>query len=374
MESERPSIVLVVDDNASNRALAQSTLEGEGYEVVVAGTGGEGVAAFERSRPDCVLLDVRMPDIDGFAVCEHIRALPGGADVPLVFFTASRDVDTFERALRAGADDFLTKPLRPAELLVRVQTALKLRRARGELHEHYEVLKRQRNDLLRLQLQKERLTAFLVHDLKNPVNAMDLHAQLLLRAHDLPENLSPSVLQIRTQAQRLHRMILNLLDLSKSDEGKLSPRLVYIDLHAMVQEILCELDAMARPADVTLQARMDASWLRADADLVQRMLINLLENAIHHAPPRSRVTLSSRADSEGVELRVADSGPGIPPEMRERVFDAFTQIDGRGRGRAAGARGLGLAFCKAAAIAHDGSIWVEEGMPGAVFCVRFPRR
>jgi len=106
--------------------------------------------------------------------------------------------------------------------VIRVQTALKLRSGARELREHYELLKRQRDDLQRLQLQKERLTAFVVHDLKNPVNAMDLHAQVVLRDRDLPKSVHASVLQIRTQARQLHRMISNLLDLSKSDEGKLS--------------------------------------------------------------------------------------------------------------------------------------------------------
>ena len=158
----------------------KNTLEDEGYRVVLANGGAEAIAAFETERPDCVLLDVRMPEVDGFAVCERIRALPPAAETPILFLTALRDVDTFDRALRAGGDDFLTKPVRPTELVVRVQTALKLRRMSVELREHYDLLKQQRDDLMRLQLQKERLMAFVVHDLKNPVNSMDLHAQLLL--------------------------------------------------------------------------------------------------------------------------------------------------------------------------------------------------
>lgn len=174
-------VVLVVDDNVANRAVAQATLQDEGFVVVLAVDGNAGVAAFTASSPDCVLLDVRMPGTDGFTACRQIRALPGGAEVPVIFLTALRDVDTFDRALLAGGDDFVTKPVRPTELIVRVQTALKLRKAQAELREHYDLLKRQRDDLLRVQLQKERLMAFVVHDLKNPVNTLDLHAQVLQR-------------------------------------------------------------------------------------------------------------------------------------------------------------------------------------------------
>ena len=130
------SKVLVVDDNAGNRAPAQASLADRGHDVVLAATGEDGVRAFEVERPDCVLLDLRMPGTDGFAVCAHIRSLSGGAEIPIHFLTALRDVDTFDRALRAGCDDFLTKPFQPAELIVRVETALELRRMGAELREH----------------------------------------------------------------------------------------------------------------------------------------------------------------------------------------------------------------------------------------------
>ena len=132
-----PATILVVDDNAENRALAEATLTDDGYRVVLAASGEAGIAAFERERPDCVLLDVRMPGIDGPTACERIRALPGGRDVPIVFVTAQRDVDTFDRALHAGGDDFLTKPFRPNELVARVEAALKLRRLAVERSDLY---------------------------------------------------------------------------------------------------------------------------------------------------------------------------------------------------------------------------------------------
>ncbi|HTJ81191.1 MAG TPA: response regulator, partial [Polyangiaceae bacterium] len=112
--------VLVVDDNEANRLLAKATLEDEGFRVVLADDGEAGIAAFAAEKPDCVLLDVRMPGIDGFAVCERIRATETGEHTPVLFLTALRDVDTFDKALKAGGDDFLTKPVRPTELVVRV--------------------------------------------------------------------------------------------------------------------------------------------------------------------------------------------------------------------------------------------------------------
>jgi signal transduction histidine kinase len=362
--------VLVVDDNEANRALAQSTLEDEGYEVLLAGSGSEGLQTFVAESPDCLLLDIRMPGMDGFQVCEKVRALPQGADTPVLFLTALRDVDTFDHALRVGGDDFLTKPVRPTELVVRVQSALKLRRLRGEVREHYELLKRQRDDLLRLQLQKERLMAFVVHDLKNPVNSMDLHAQLLLREKNLPPDARDSAAQIRAEARQLTRMIVNLLDLAKADEGQLQPRRSEVALRALLDDIIAELSMTAQNRRVTLQTSVEADRVYADPDLFRRTLTNLVENAIRYAPQGSNVRVSAQRIANEVEIRVADAGGGIPPEMREKVFDPFVQVEHSDELAGRSGRGLGLTFCKRAVEAHGGRIWIEDASPGAVFCVR----
>jgi two-component system, sensor histidine kinase and response regulator len=364
--------ILVVDDNEANRTLAQNTLEDEGYRVVLAADGAEGVLAFERQNPACVLMDVRMPTMDGFVACERIRALPGGAETPVIFLTALRDLDTFDRALRAGVDDFLTKPVRPTELVVRVQTALKLRRLGTELRDHYELLKRQRDDMMRLQLQKERLMAFVVHDLKNPVNSMDLHAQILMRDKSLPDEARASAAQIRAEARQLTRMIFNLLDLSKADEGKLAPNYAEVDVRALVTEVFAELEAHAQARKVVLRSSFERDRVHADGDLLRRVVANLVENAIRHAPAASAVTVTTVASADATELRVADAGAGVPREMRDKIFDPFVQVEQGGASR--GGRGLGLTFCRVVADAHGGAIWMEDASPGSIFCLKLPER
>jgi two-component system sensor histidine kinase/response regulator len=364
--------ILVVDDNESNRSLAKSTLEDEGYRVVLAFGGADGVAAFVREQPDCVLLDVRMPEVDGFAACTQMRALPRGHETPILFLTALRDVETFDRALLAGGDDFLTKPVRPTELVVRVQAALKLQRMSAELRAHYEVLKDQRDALVRLQLQKERLMAFVVHDLKNPLNSMSLNAQLLLRDSGLSDDVRKSALSIYGAARELNRMILNLLDLSKAEEGKLSPRRSEIDLRTLVAEVIAELDVNAQRRGVGLRSSLAVERLHADLDLFRRTLTNLVENAIRYAPRETLVTVTSLHVPSGTEVRVSDAGSGVPPDMREKVFDPFLQVDAGASLADRGGRGLGLTFCKLAVEAHGGTIWIEDAKPGAVFCVSVP--
>jgi len=365
--------ILVADDNEGNRALARAALEDEGYVVVLANDGDGAVQAFERETPDCAVLDIRMPGMDGFRACARIRALPGGAETPILFLTALRDVDTFDQALQAGGDDFLTKPVRPAELVARVQAALTLRQMRVDLRDHYTLLKRQRDDLQRLQLQKERLTAFLVHDLKNPVNSMDLHAQLLLRDKTLSPLAMESATQIRNEARQLNRMILNLLDVSKGDEGKLGAQRADVDLRALIDEVVSEVAASAEVRNLRLETSMKVDRLSADPELLRRVLVNLVENAIRHAPSRTIVRVGATLTDRTVELSVADSGAGISEHLRERVFDPFVQLDNASESRSRGGRGLGLAFCRVAVEAHGGSIRVEDAQPGALFRLSIPQ-
>ena len=370
MDDPRVYVVLVVDDNADNRALAQATLEDEGFRVVTATSGADGVAAFARERPACVLLDVRMPGMDGLTACQRIRDLPGGAEAAIVFVTALRDVDTFDRARTAGGDDFIAKPFRPTELVLRVQAAIKLHQMSTERNELYELLRRQRDDLMRLQLQRERLTAFLVHDFKNPVHAIKLNSEVIARDAGASDRTRTAAANIRSDTDALLRMIMNLLDVSRADEGRLIPIARELPLPELLGEIKAAMMARATTAGVEIVIECQPRAVVGDPDLVRRVIENLVDNAIRHAPEGTAVRLTAREVGAGCELRVADAGPGVPEALRQRVFDRFVQGDTA----AHTGRGLGLAFCKLAVDAHGGAIWIEDGHPGAVFCVRFGHR
>jgi len=370
--AERKPLVLVVDDNQQNRALAKATLELEDYEVLLAASGEEALRSFEQRTPDCVLLDVRMPGMDGPETCKRLRALPGGKDVPIVFLTASRDVDTFEAAVAAGGDDFVTKPVQPTEMVLRVQAAVKVRRLDATNKEYFELLRRQRDDLMRLTLQKEQLMSFVVHDLKNPVSTVDLLAQLLQRDKALSPETRETANAIRVEVSSLMRLILNLLDISRSEEGALTLAPSSFDLAALAQTVVDVLKVRAVARQVELESRIVTAQLSADADLFRRVLENLVDNALRHAPKGSRVTLSVERHPAELELRVADQGRGIPAELREAIFERFVQVEHAESAASRSGRGLGLTFCRLAIEAHGGRIYVEDGEPGAVFCIRLP--
>jgi two-component system sensor histidine kinase/response regulator len=367
---QRPTI-LIVDDNAANLALASASLEDD-CRVVTVSNGEAALREFETHRPDCVLLDVRMPGMNGFEVCGRIRAMPGGADTPVVFLTAQRDVDTFDAALRAGGDDFLTKPVRPTELVLRVQAALRLGRLNAENREYFSLAKRQRDDLMRLQLQKERLMAFVVHDLKNPVSNLDLQAQLILRDQGLSERSREMASGIRNEVRSLMRLIMNLLDIAKSEEGRLSPSASSLDLEHLVHDLFEASSAAASGRGIALEHSLEITRMNADGDLLRRVLENLLDNALRHAPEDSTIRVTSRSGQGETELRISDAGRGVPPEMRELIFDPFVQVESHDGSTSRSGRGLGLAFCRLAVEAHGGRITVEDASPGAVFFMSFP--
>jgi signal transduction histidine kinase len=169
-------------------------------------------------------------------------------------------------------------------------------------------------------------------------------------------------------------MITTLLDIAKADEGRLIPSRGRIELDELVGAVFDELEIRAHSAGVQLAREVSAKTLFADPDLVRRVLENLVENAIRHAPEGSAVQVMARAAQDGIELRVQDTGPGVPLHQRELVFERFVSAGGEADGKASGIsmranRGLGLAFCKLVVEAHGGRIWVEDASPGAAFCV-----
>ena len=216
--------------------------------------------------------------------------------------------------------------------------------------------------------------AFVVHDLKNPVYAMDLVAQLLAGEESLTHTARDWVRSIRSHARQLDRMIMNLLDLAKADEGRLTARKTPLDLGTMLAAVAFELEPISRNRNTTVDIVSTVDHLSADEDLLHRMLANLIENALRHAPQDSTVSVRAAAEGSSIEIRVADDGPGVPRGLRTRIFDPFIQVETGDLTLTRVGRGLGLAFCKEAALAHGGSIWVDEPAYeiGSVFCVRLP--
>ena len=193
----------------------------------------------------------------------------------------------------------------------------------------------------------------------------------MIRDREGSERSKRAAEKIRDEGRSLLRMITTLLDIAKADEGQLAPTRSRIELDELVAGVITELDVRAQSAGVRLTRQIDTPTLSADPDLLRRVLENLTENAIRHAPEGSEVRISACASHDGIELRVQDAGVGVPVDQRERVFERFVQAGAETTTRTN--RGLGLAFCKVAVEAQGGRIWIEDGSPGAAFCVSISR-
>jgi signal transduction histidine kinase len=246
-------------------------------------------------------------------------------------------------------------------------------RLNAKVREQVELLKKQRDDLMRLQLLKERLSAFVVHDLKNPVNSLDLCAQQALRDPELSDRARRSPLHIRDETTTLSRLILNLLDISRSDEAGLPVRTSEVCIDELTSHVVEELSLRAQGAGVSLERQVRPATFACDRHLLPRVIANLVENGIRHAPEDSAVRVTASCDDDGqLCINVSDAGPGVAPEQRERIFDPFVQLDSGDRMVTRLGRGLGLTFCRVAVEAHGGRIWIEDGNPGAIFSIKLP--
>jgi two-component system, sensor histidine kinase and response regulator len=383
--AENPVTILVVDDNFQNREVAEGHLVGAGYQAIQSESGEEALALLrsDTPRPDLILLDVLMPGLDGFETCRRIRALPGGGRLPILFLTALGDLGTHKAALDSGADDFLTKPINRTELLIRVRSLLRIKELSDEQTRHLGVISEQRDALVEAQRQKEELTALIVHDLKNPLSSILSNVQYALGQESLGADERDSLRDVLRASQSMVRMVMNLLDISRSEDGALVPHLTEFQLPALLSEVSSEMQRRIEDKDqrLTLAIAPEVSAMTADRDLVRRIIENLVDNAYKYGPRRATIELEAsllhggEGGADIVELRVRDQGEGIPVAFRDKIFEKYARVDGRSAHEVRNSHGLGLVFCRRAVQVHGGDIWVEENTGrGSCFCVRLAVR
>jgi len=346
-KTPRAETILAVDDTPMNLRLVEGCLQSSGYRVITAGDGPRALELFAAETPDLVLLDIAMPGMDGFETCRRARALAGGMETPIVFLTALDDLTTHRMALEAGADDFLTKPIHNTELIIRARSLIRVKRLFEEIR--------------RVNRQKERLTAFVVHDLNNPLMGILANAELMARDKDLPERARGSVAQILSASEALQRMVASLIDLRRSEDGELKPFLEELEVGPLIDDVMpsAERRAEARRQHLVVEVGDARAVLRADRDQVRRLLENLIDHALKRSTPGSSVRVFTRGAAGALEICVRDEGPALPAEDPEALFE----------------NGLGLAFCRAAVAAHGGRIAVERTQPsGCTIVFSLPAR
>lgn len=367
-----PPCVLIVDDLPANTRLLAGILKVEGFEVVVAQSGAEALEKITEANPDVVLLDVMMPVMDGFEVCSHIRNNTATATVPIVMVTALHETPDRVRALQAGADDFLTKPVEEVEVVARVYSLARAKRERDALEKAY-------HDIKEAEGLRDSLAEMLVHDLRTPLTTMLASLDLLQTGRT--GKLEPIQQEVTDMCMRGGRHLLSLvnelLDISKLESGEMQLQCDSINLDSLIEEAVEHVIAQARNTKTEIEVNMAPSLptLQADEDLLRRVLINLLGNAIKFTSRGTAVVITAQmkeGSNDTMLFSIEDKGEGISPEDRERIFNKFAQAQNRRAGRR-NSTGLGLTFCKLAVEAHHGRIWVESTIgEGSTFFVELP--
>ena len=369
--------------------MARAALENVGWSVEEAENGREGLAAFQQLNPDVVLLDIMMPEMDGFTACAALRKLPRGEDVPVLIMTGLDDYGSITQAYDAGATDFLTKPLNGLLLTHRVRYIVRSSRVLQDLRTSQISLAQSRDAALEGTRLKSEFLATVSHEILTPMNGILGMTELLLDTHLTPEQHDYAD-SIRTSGKALHLIINNILDFSKFDSGNLQLEKVDFDVNRLLQDVVGLFQPRACIKELKLSCLIQAqvpTWLHGDSGRLRQILINLLANAVkftehgeigiraevaeepdRHNPIDSELpaTLAHVAGEDGhvvrVRFSVFDTGIGIAQEACGRIFLPFIQADGSNT-RKHGGTGLGLAISQQLVELMGGSI-VVESKPG----------
>lgn len=356
-------IVLLVDDQPANLFALEAMLTRHDLTIVTAGSGKEALELLLVHDVALAILDVQMPEMDGFELATLMRGVARTSRVPIIFVTAANsDQSRVFQGYEAGAVDFLFKPIEITVLRSKVDVFVTLEKQRRALEASLEA-GRQAERL------RELFIGILGHDLRNPLGAMLTSTQLVMK-RTTDEHLKKPLERVLRSGERMVRMIEQLLDVTRIRLGEgvvLCP--AQVDLSSLVDQVLVGAPAGKERFEVETLGDPRGHW---DADRLFQVVANLAGNAGQHSPSGPiHVRIDGRA-SDHVELRIHNDGPPVPPEVREAMFEPFQRVDEphkRNRGL-----GLGLYISKQFVQAHGGSISMEssEGH-GTAFNVSLPR-
>lgn len=356
--------VLVVDDQEIARVMLGETLRSFGYTVLVASNGQMALDRAIQNQPHAILLDVVMPDLDGFEVCRRLKQHPETGAIPVLMVTALSDHASRIRGIEAGADDFLSKPIEPDEIRLRVRNACRMKQL-------YDETRNALVDLRVLEEQRDGLVHMVAHDMRSPATTIMGYLDLLetkLKAHLGPDH-KRMFDTCHSQCQRLNGMIGDMLDLSRMERVGLPLKRQNVATQDLVTAAVNQLGTRSERV-VAIAA--PAGQVHVDSTTIQRVLINLMDNALAYSPKTEKVQVGVVDAGERWRFEVTDAGPGIPADQRDRLFDKF--VRGTTGDNSRRSVGLGLAFCKLAIQAHDGTIGINDATPkGSVFWFTLPK-
>jgi len=371
--------VLVVDDIPKNLQVVGTMLRNAGYSIMPATSGAEALDGVREQLPDLILLDLMMPEMDGLEVCHRLKADPLTQAIPVIFLTASNEMEHLVKGFEMGAVDYVTKPFNPPELLARVRTHLELKHAR-------DTIIRYGQELSRLNEEKNEFMGIAAHDLRNPIGSIKGFSEMIVEdAQSLLGQTNPDSVSCLKEMKdfgerivettgRMMEMLQNLLDANRIERGEMQLNLASTDLAPVLNSVIetQRPHALAKQQTIHLEGEPAPVAALIDPGVTLQVLENLVSNAIKYSPPGKNIFVRLKQHPQGVRMEVQDEGPGLSAEDQKKLFGKFARLSAKPTG-GEHSTGLGLSIVKKMVEAMNGKVWCESELGrGATFIVEFP--
>lgn len=357
--------ILVVDDTPDNLRLLSAMLTQQNYEVRKALSGKRAIASIKAGAPDLVLLDIKMPEMNGYEVCEALKQDPETQAIPVIFISALDDVLDKVRAFAVGGADYISKPFQEAEVLARIENQLYLRELQCQL-------KAQNEELARSNQELEQFAHVVSHDLQQPLQSITGYARLItLQYPEVLDSAANEYLQrISDAGTRMQQLIKELLRYARiGQEGKV---FTTVDCNIVIAETLNNLALALEESQADISYPTLPTVWGNRTQLVQ-LFQNLLSNAVKFSRPGIKPEVEiviSQVDENYWLFEVHDNGIGMPSDSLQKVFKSFQRLHNAEKYPGTG---IGLATCKKIVDHHGGDIWVESQQnSGTSFYFKLP--
>ncbi len=366
--------ILIVDDEPRNIRLLEGILYSEPYQLLTARSGNVALDIVQSENPDVILLDIMMPNMSGYDVCRQIKSMPTYRMIPIVMVTALQEVGDRIKAMEAGADDFLSKPIDATELIVRVRSLVRVRQLYSEVE--------------RITAERLRFMAGVAHDIRSPLNALNLNLELIAEKIPRTEEIDRLWARASTCVDRISILASDIMNYYQTEAGKFELEFADCRIAVLIQDVLDIAQPIAEERGISLQVAepLPDIELLIDQSAIAQVLLNLLTNAIKYTSPPGEVTLRVHDLStstyhlpvnhyppvlalpvEGIVFEVEDTGQGIEGNEFEQVFSEFDRL----RATSTEGVGLGLPVSQRLVRLHQGAIWfssiANEGSTFAFF-------
>lgn len=363
------AIILIVDDVLENLRILGTMLKKQGYHISVATDGAQAFKAMQNHLPDLILLDVVLPDMDGFQICEQIKLNDKTKEIPVIFLSAKNEMPEVLKGFQLGAVDYITKPFNTEELLLRVETHIKLRR-------QHNLLNIKNKQLQELIATKDKLFSIIGHDLKNPIaGILGIFELMALKIDALSkEEIKEFSKTVLTGLKSLSDQLEGLLLWSKMQIGSYNYNPVKLDLFKQVDTIISvnAITALSKGIIINNLVNEDIQ-IYADEIMLRSIIHNLLSNAIKFTYNKGRIECSCFTETNYVTLCVKDNGRGMTDEELSKLFKIDKNLRMKGTNGEQGT-GLGLLIVREMVEINMGVIDVESASgTGTTFLVKLPK-